>query len=147
VGIRLAATDLVIDVDPRNYEPGDDQLMRLSEAVGTDLSDAPTVITGSGGMHHFWSKPADVKVVGKLADFQGIDFKASEGLVVAAGSLHPTTGCMYRLDPDLPPISLVGPVRKDDATMMPIDCVHATTARVLVAMRHGGKPWSSRATS
>lgn len=103
IGIRLGTTDLVIDVDPRNFADGDDPLARLREAVGADLADAPTTITGSGGRHLFFGLPADTRVLGRLAGYEGIDLKASGGLVVAPGSIHPDTGRPYRLDPERPP--------------------------------------------
>jgi hypothetical protein len=104
VGIRLTATDLVIDVDPRNFADGDDPLTRLSEMVGTDLGDMPATITGSGGRHLFCKKPAEVLIVGRLAGYEGIDFKSIGGLVVAPGSIHPETGQLYRTDPDATPL-------------------------------------------
>lgn len=106
VGIRLRKTDLIIDVDPRNFTPGDDPLARLSEAAGADLSDAPTTITGGGGLHLFFMKPPHLRIVAKLPDYPGIDFKTFGGQVVAPGSLHPTTGRFYAFDSNKPDIDM-----------------------------------------
>lgn len=100
-GVRLQQTDLVIDVDPRNFEPGDDPLARLAEDVGLDLSLCPTVITGSGGKHLYLKKPEDVSIVTTLTDYKGIDLKSFGFQVVAAGSLH-RCGSTYDWD-DLSP--------------------------------------------
>lgn len=118
VGIRLRETDLVIDVDPRNFDPGDDPLARLCETVGVDLSIAPTVMTGrgDGGRHLYYRKPEHVRTVGKLSDFPGIDFRSAGALVVAPGSIHPDTGGTYLVNEvDAPPI---GNVAEAPATLM-----------------------------
>lgn len=107
VGLRLAPADLVIDLDPRNIVPGDDPLGRLSAKVGVDLTDAPMVITGSGGRHFFWAKPGDMRVRAKLDGYTGIDFKTGGGFVVAPGSTHPDTGRPYKFAPHSLPIALV----------------------------------------
>jgi len=73
IGIRLRADDLIIDCDPRNYQPGDDPLRRLTEAVSAPLRDAPATITGSGGLHLFFRKPPDLRIVGKLTGYDGLD--------------------------------------------------------------------------
>lgn len=98
IGVRLRDTDLVIDVDPRHFNESDDPLARL--AIDFGLPDAPFVLTGGGGRHLYFRKPADVEVVGKLAGYGGIEFKSKGGQVVAAGSIHPDTGRPYRLDDD-----------------------------------------------
>lgn len=132
VGIRLAATDLVIDVDPRNFADGDDPLARLSKLVGADLSDMPATITGSGGRHLFCKKPAEVRVAGRLEGYEGIDFKSIGGLVVAPGSIHPETGQLYRTDPDATPL-----FRVDRAPAALLDLIHKPDRP---ADRSGAKP-------
>jgi hypothetical protein len=100
IGIRLKQNQVVVDDDPRNYEPGDDPVKRLSEAIGFDLITAPTVITGSGGRHFYLQLPNDVTVTNgslKVAGFPGIDIKTSGGFVVAPGTFHPETGKAYQL--------------------------------------------------
>lgn len=98
VGVRLRDTDLVIDVDPRNFKDGDDPLRRLQADIGADFSDAPTVRTGSGGLHIYLKKPADVALRDSLDDYEGVEFKTLGRQVVAAGSVHPSTLKPYRLD-------------------------------------------------
>jgi predicted P-loop ATPase len=99
VGVRLRDTDLVIDVDPRNFKADDDPFARLKRDF--DLRDAPFVKTGGGGFHFYYRKPANVEAAGKLAGYNGIDFKSKGGQVVAAGSVHHATGRLYALDDDV----------------------------------------------
>ncbi len=96
VGYRLGDRDLIIDVDPRNFKPGENSLVKLLEFLGIeDLSEiAPTVITGSGGWHYYMTKPADFMLKEMHEDFPGIEFKTKGRQVVAAGSKHPN-GEMY----------------------------------------------------
>lgn len=98
VGVRLRDTDLVIDVDPRNYAEGDDPLKRLQEDLGVDFSGAPLVVTGSGGLHIYLRKPADVALRDSLDAYEGVEFKTLGRQVVAAGSVHPGTEKPYLLD-------------------------------------------------
>jgi len=99
VGYRLGATDFIIDVDPRNFKPGEDSLAKLCTFLGvTDLADhAPTVHTGSGGYHYYFTKPADMHTKEVLDEYPGIEFKVKGRQVVAAGSKHPN-GTMYTWD-------------------------------------------------
>jgi hypothetical protein len=97
VGVRLRATDLVIDVDPRNFDDGDDPLARLCEDVGLDRRTCPTVETGSGGLHLYLTKPKDAAVRDSLKEYPGVEFKSLGRQVVAAGSVHPN-GKRYAWD-------------------------------------------------
>jgi hypothetical protein len=101
VGVRLPADVMVLDVDPRNFGEGHDRLAELVAATGLDLSTAPHTITGSGGDHFWFRKPADVTLLDSLQDFPGIEFKSYGRQVVAAGSIHPC-GRHYEWD-DLAP--------------------------------------------
>jgi len=111
VGVRLRPGDLVLDIDPRNFLPEDDPFARLCRDVGESLSMEPTVLTGrgDGGRHIYFTKPSSVKIVGKLAGYQGIDFRSEGAFVVAPGSVHPDTGRPYVLDDLTPPMSAVRP--------------------------------------
>lgn len=100
LGIRLTASQLVIDVDPRH--DGERGLRKLKKFLGDDLSDFPTVITGSGGLHIFMAKPDDMPVLDSVEQFPGVEFKSAGRQVVAVGSIHPGTGKPYRHD-DLGP--------------------------------------------
>ncbi|MFT4159610.1 VapE domain-containing protein [Shinella sp.] len=103
VGVRLRDTDLVIDVDPRNFAEGDDPLVRLlGDFV---LKDAPFVLTGGGGRHLYVRKPAEVAIVHGLPNYPGIEFSTVGRFVVAAGSVHPN-GKPYVLDDDVLALSL-----------------------------------------
>ncbi|MEO1208429.1 MAG: bifunctional DNA primase/polymerase [Cyanobacteria bacterium J06638_20] len=104
VGVRLRADQVVIDVDPRNFADGDDPLSRLAADYGLDLANAPTVITGSGGKHIYFTKPK-VKVLDTLEGYDGIEFKSAGRQVVAAGSMHPDTRELYRWNEDTPHIA------------------------------------------
>lgn len=104
VGVRLRATDLVIDVDPRHFEGGDDPVVRLWKDFV--LPECPFVRTGGGGFHFYLRKPGDVEVVDRLAAYPGIEFKSKGRQVVAAGSIHPDTGLVYALDDDVLALTL-----------------------------------------
>ncbi len=96
LGVRLRPTDLVVDVDPRNG--GDESLKALAADAGLSLDHYPHVLTGGGGHHYYMRKPADIRTVGKLAGYPGIDFKTAGGQVVAPGAVHPDTGRRYEAD-------------------------------------------------
>lgn len=96
-GVVLGAEDVVIDVDPRNYAPGDKPLERLGRAIGGVPAGTLVTRTGAGGLHIFLKKPADVAVRNGVSEYQGIEFKAGPGRqVVGPGSVHPDTGQVYR---------------------------------------------------
>ena len=114
VGFRIPADVVVLDVDPRNFPEGRDSLAEVTAALGIDLSVAPHVVTGSGGHHFYFRKPADAQTLESLEQFPGIEFKTIGRQVVAAGSVHPC-GNPYRWDdfspdfadmPDLPTTAL-----------------------------------------
>ncbi len=98
VGVRLRDVDLVIDVDPRNFQDSDDPLKRLQEDLGVSFSNAPLVVTGSGGFHIYLKKPAELAVRDSLDAYEGVEFKTLGRQVVAAGSVHPGTERPYELD-------------------------------------------------
>lgn len=107
LGICLGPTHLVLDADPRHFEPGDDPLAQLADDVGINLTTVPTVISGrgDGGRHLYFSKPAGTAVRRTLPGYPGLDIKTSGGLVVAPGSRHIATGGTYEVDPSTVPIS------------------------------------------
>jgi hypothetical protein len=99
VGMRLSASDLIIDADPRNYPEGTDALQKLEEDLGLDLGAYPTVLTGGGGKHIVMAKAAEISTCTKLSAYPGLDFKTIGSQIVAAGSVHPN-GERYRFDDD-----------------------------------------------
>lgn len=99
VGVRLRDTDLVVDVDPRNFDVGDDPVARLWRDFA--LPDCPFVRTGGGGFHFYMRKPSDVAIRHTHAGYPGIEFATAGRHVVAAGSIHPDTGRLYLLDDDV----------------------------------------------
>jgi hypothetical protein len=99
VGVRMRPTDLVVDVDPRNFAEGDQPLTRLQADLGIDLSAFPTVVTGSGGLHIYMAMPQPMPVRDTLDAYQGVEFKALGRQVVAPGSVHPDAGRLYEIDP------------------------------------------------
>jgi hypothetical protein len=86
IGIAADARSglLVVDIDPRNG--GDEELAAL-EAKHGRLPDTIEALTGGGGRHLIYERPADLKFRAKLAD--GIDIK-SDGYIVAPPSIHPS---------------------------------------------------------
>ena len=98
VGVRLTLMQLVVDVDPRNFKEGDDPFKRLCKDVGLIPNKYAVVKTGGGGLHIYMHKPRDLKVVGKLNEYPGVEFKSHGRQVVAAGSIHPDTLKLYKWD-------------------------------------------------
>ncbi|WP_051389635.1 bifunctional DNA primase/polymerase [Bradyrhizobium sp. Ec3.3] len=93
VGVRLPASVVVVDIDPRNG--GNEGWDNLCMEYGIDDAAWPCVITGSGGRHYYLAKPSDVPLVDTLKDFPGVEFKSKGRQVVAAGSIHPDTKEFY----------------------------------------------------
>lgn len=89
VGVRLPASVVVLDVDPRNFPDGDDPLLRLQLDTGLNLRAVPHTATGSGGSHYWFSKPVDAQLLDSLEAYPGVEFKSEGRQVVAAGSKHP----------------------------------------------------------
>ena len=98
IGVRLQATDLVIDVDPRNFPEGRNSFRELCDALSIDPQGWPHVHTGGGGLHYYLRKPAELMVCGELKDFPGVEFKTLGRQVLAAGSLHPKMRAYYIVD-------------------------------------------------
>lgn len=95
-GVRLTASDLVVDVDPRNF-PKDDPDVFKRFMVEYGITSKMCVVTGSGGLHIYLKKPENVPIKSRLHKWPGIDFKSIGGYVVGAGSLHPDTRQPYTL--------------------------------------------------
>lgn len=89
VGVRLCASDLVIDYDPRHAETGDNPLERFCKDFGIDLNKCFVVHTSRGGTHVYLKKPADIKLLETHESYKGLDFKSEGRQMVAPGSVHP----------------------------------------------------------
>lgn len=94
-GVQLPSDILVIDADPRNFENNISSLALLEQELGFALPKTLTVMTGSGGTHLYYKKPADVKISKSVQDFPGLDFLSDGCYVVGAGSIHPATQMPY----------------------------------------------------
>jgi hypothetical protein len=106
LGVRLPADIMVLDVDPRNFPEGKDSLFELQMEIGLDLNACPHTITGSGGHHYWFRKPADITLLDSLGDFPGVEFKSKGRQVVAAGSVHPDAPHRhYEWDDFAPPLN------------------------------------------
>lgn len=96
LGVVLGKNDLVIDIDPRNFKPGDKPHVRLFQDAGIDIKGFAAVArTGSGGLHVYMRLPDGIKIKSKLPEYPGIDLKTKGGYVVSVGSLHPDTKKPY----------------------------------------------------
>lgn len=100
-GVQLSASDLVVDVDPRNFKDGVDSYIKFCEATHLHLIATLTVVTGTGGKHYYFKKPAEFKIRKNLKEYPGLDFISEGGYVVGAGSIHPDTKREYVLQPDI----------------------------------------------
>jgi hypothetical protein len=90
LGIRLRATDLIVDVDYRN---GGDHTV-----LGFDIWNYPMVKT-PGGLHIYMSKPESLKIHKNVSAFPGVDFLTAGSYVVSPGSTHPNGGAYkFRVD-------------------------------------------------
>lgn len=107
VGVRLGSSDLVIDIDPRNFLPDDDPVARLQRDLGIRLSAYPEVVTGSGGQHFYMKMPSGSSIQETVAGYKGIEFKTVGRQMVAPGSVHPDTRNPYLWDDLTEPLSSV----------------------------------------
>jgi putative DNA primase/helicase len=89
---------LVLDVDVKNDQPGIESFRRLTEKFGE--IETYRVATPSGGFHLYLKYPEGQKIRNsELADFPGIEVKATGGCVTIAGSFY-ASGAEYRIDHD-----------------------------------------------
>lgn len=107
-GIAIADTEIVLDVDPRNFIncPIDgtpiDTLKLLQK--NWKLPRTKTVQTPSGGWHFYYTKPADIKVAWNQTKYPGIDFVVEGHFVVAENTT--TRDGMYTLVYDKEPVEI-----------------------------------------
>ncbi len=104
VGVRLQASQVVLDFDPRN-DPESLGWAALVTCVGQKFLDScPRVNTGSGGDHFYATKPADLRIRERIPSMPGVEFKTVGRQVVSAGSIHPN-GTFYEWDDFSPPLA------------------------------------------
>lgn len=119
-GWVLDAEHLVIDVDPRNG--GLDSLRKIAaKHDGPIVPQYPVVITPSGGMHIYMSKPGDFKTRKQLDRYPGIDFLSIGAQCLTVGAKHPNGGLylfsdksFWREGPKPAPQWLLDEIRKPD---------------------------------
>lgn len=92
--IILTDEDLVIDVDPRNFENGDDPLVRLVNSIGELTTLA--VLTGANGLHIYLKKNKDIPIYNTLSKYPGLEFKTKGSVVTGPGSIHHKTKILYK---------------------------------------------------
>lgn len=88
VGVSLKETDLVIDVDPRKFTPGDNPMARLAEYLGVFGLDTYTVQSPAGGVHIYLKKPAGINIKKTHGAYVGLDFLSAGAFCVAPGSVN-----------------------------------------------------------
>jgi hypothetical protein len=98
IGFRMGPADIVLDFDPRNMDRSlEDAIAYLESTFDLALADAPTVLTGSGGLHIYLLLPPEFvgrRTRNELPSLPGVEYKRHGKQVVAAGSKHPNGG-MY----------------------------------------------------
>lgn len=107
VGVRLRRCDLVVDVDPRHFEAGDDPVARIQTDLGFKLDRFPHVITGGAGAHYYMRMPEGVEISETARAYPGLEFKSFGRQMVAPGSVHPDTHRPYVWDPLSEPLGNV----------------------------------------
>ncbi len=86
IGIFTGPSNLVVlDIDPRNG--GDESFSELESRFG-ELPVTRWVITGGGGWHIYFWRPAHVEDVRSCAIAPGVEVKSRSGYVVAPTSIH-----------------------------------------------------------
>jgi Virulence-associated protein E-like domain/Bifunctional DNA primase/polymerase, N-terminal len=93
-GVVLQNDNVIIDVDPRNFENGEDSFLSLKKDIG-GLPTTFVVQTGTGGFHYYYKKPASLICRKHIQKYPGVEFKSKGSQVVAPGSIHPKTKKMY----------------------------------------------------
>lgn len=103
MGIRPGKGQMIIDVDPRHG--GNESWVKFCSKFRLKPDTYPRVRTGAEGSHFYVTYPADVDIVSTLKQYPGLEFRSVGHQCVAAGSIHPETGKLYRWDFKHPPLS------------------------------------------
>lgn len=135
-GVALAASALVIDLDPRNYPPGRNILNELLTAY-PELKKTFAVQTPRGGLHIYLTKPAGVKLKKHQAAWPGIDWISEGGFVcgpgtrtvagknTADGVYTPVNGHPVMVAPEALLASLEPPAQADTASLDDVTYMYA----------------------
>lgn len=97
LGVNLTPSQIIVDLDPRNYPDGVDIEQKVAEYFDFFdfdelLESLPVVKTSGGGYHIYCLLPNDdiyQRLQTSVDSLSGVDFKKHGGYVVAAGSRHP----------------------------------------------------------
>ena len=95
---------VVLDVDAHGEVDGRDALADLERAHG-EIPSTPTVCTGGGGLHFYFSVAAGRPIPSRVAIRPGLDVRGDGAYVVAPPSVHPG-GTAYVWDAALGPRDL-----------------------------------------
>lgn len=97
VGLALSESGVVVlDVEPRT---GGSRSLAALEAKHGRLPAAPVSLTGGGGRHYLFLRPASQEVLRGRPIADGLVVKADEAFVVLPPSAH-ASGTVYRWSPD-----------------------------------------------
>jgi Mesyanzhinovviridae bifunctional DNA primase/polymerase len=88
VGARPHALQLVVDYDPRN-DPTGSGLAGLKALMGAAFTAAPTVRTGSGGLHLYLRLPGGDRLRNSVDELPGVEMKGRGRQVLVPGCRHP----------------------------------------------------------
>jgi hypothetical protein len=89
VGVATGNGLFILDVDISNGKTGDETLHELEQAYGP-LPDTATVLTGSGGVHYYFTHPDHMEIrndAGRRLG-PGIDIRGEGGQCVAPPTVH-----------------------------------------------------------
>ena len=95
-GVCLQKDDLILDVDPRRYKNGVNELDALWKTLKLKDSFTFVVHTGGGGFHLYFKKPVALELANRVPGFNAIEIKTAGQFVIGAGSLH-KTGSIYEI--------------------------------------------------
>lgn len=86
-GVVLTDADVVLDVDPRRYKDGENQLVSLWQQLNLPKADTFIVRTAGGGFHIYFKKQPHVRVHRVVPGFPAIEVKSKGQYVIGAGSM------------------------------------------------------------
>lgn len=108
-GVVLGPRDLVIDIDPRNFKPGDKPVSRLFADLKISAPKSFTVKSGGGGLHIYLAIPEGFVCVNDLKAYPGVEFKSAGRQVVGPGSIHAASQKIYSIASGSPDIRAEAP--------------------------------------